>query len=77
MRKERNLSPQALADTVSLGITERKHYAAGTSQPSLEVIRNLSQSLPVSADELFFGKAERGLEEDLRLQFAAAKENTR
>jgi transcriptional regulator with XRE-family HTH domain len=71
MRKERNLTQQALADMVSLGITQMKRYEAGTSQPTLEVIRKLSQALRVSADELLFGKTERGPDEDLRLQFEA------
>ncbi len=71
LRKERNLTQQALADMVGLGITQMKRYEAGTSQPTLEVIRKLSQALRVSADELLFGKAERGPDEDLRLQFEA------
>ena len=71
LRKERNLTQQALADMVSLGITQMKRYEAGTSQPTLEVIRKLSQALRVSADELLFGKTERGPDEDLRLQFEA------
>jgi transcriptional regulator with XRE-family HTH domain len=70
-RKERNLTQQALADMVSLGLTQMKRYEAGTSQPTLEVIRKLCQALRVSADELLFGKAERGPDEDLRLQFEA------
>lgn len=71
LRRERNLTQQALADMVSLGITQMKRYEAGTSQPTLEVIRKLSQALRVSADELLFGKTERGPDEDLRLQFEA------
>ena len=71
LRKERNLTQQALAALVRLGITQMKRYEAGTSQPTLEVIRKLSQALRVSADDLLFGKAERGPDEDLRLQFEA------
>jgi transcriptional regulator with XRE-family HTH domain len=71
LRKERSLTQQALAAMVGLGITQMKRYEAGTSQPTLEVIRNLAQALRVSADELLFGKAERGPDEDLRLQFEA------
>lgn len=52
LRKERSLTPQALAQQVGLGITQRKRYEAGASQPTLEVIRKLSQALRVSADEL-------------------------
>jgi transcriptional regulator with XRE-family HTH domain len=71
LRRERSLTQQALADMVGLGITQMKRYEAGASQPTLEVIRKLSQALRVSADELLFGKSERGPDEDLRLQFEA------
>lgn len=71
LRKERSFTQQALAELVGLGITQMKRYEAGASQPTLEVIRKLSQALRVSADELLFGKANRGPDEDLRLQFEA------
>jgi transcriptional regulator with XRE-family HTH domain len=71
LRKERGFTQQALADAVGLGITQMKRYEAGASQPTLDVIRNLSRALRVSADELLFGRAERGPDEDLRLQFEA------
>jgi|SRR5208283_272664 len=71
LRKERGLTQQALAETVGLGITQMKRYEAGASQPTLDVIRKLSRALRVSADELLFGRAERGPDEDLRLQFEA------
>ena len=71
LRKERSLTQLALAEIVGLGITQMKRYEAGTSQPTLDVIRRLSQALRVSADELLFGKTERGPDEDLRLQFEA------
>ncbi len=38
---------------------------------TLDVIRRLAIALTVSADELIFGKDERGPDEDLRLQFEA------
>ena len=71
LRKERGLTQQALAEHVGLGITQMKRYKAGGSQPTLDVIRKLSQALRVSADELLFGKAQRGPDQDLRLQFEA------
>ena len=71
LRKERSLTQQALAEMAGLGITQIKRYEAGASQHTLDVIRKLSQVLRVSADELLFGKAERGPDEDLRLQFEA------
>lgn len=42
LRKERSLTQQALAELVELGITQMKRYEAGTSQPTLDVIRRLS-----------------------------------
>jgi len=76
LRKERSLTQQALAEMVGLGITQIKRYEAGTSQPTLDVIRRLAQALRVSADELLFGKTERGPDEDLRLQFEAVSKFT-
>jgi transcriptional regulator with XRE-family HTH domain len=46
----------------------------GDSQPTLDVIRRLAIALAVSADELIFGKDERGPDEDLRLQFEAVSQ---
>ena len=70
-RKERGLTQQALADLVSVHITQINRYENGDSQPTLDVIRRLAIALTVSADELIFGKDERGPDEDLRLQFEA------
>lgn len=71
LRKGRALTQQALADRVSLHLTQINRYETGDSQPTLDVIRRLAIALAVSADELIFGKDERGPEEDLRLQFEA------
>ena len=70
-RKERALTQQALADRVSVHITQINRYESGDSQPTLDVIRRIAIALTVSADELIFGKDERGPDEDLRLQFEA------
>ena len=71
LRKERGLTQPALADRIGGHVQQLKRYEAGSSQPTLDVIRKLSQVLRVSADELLFGKAQRGPDEDLRLQFEA------
>lgn len=71
LRKERGLTQQALADRVSVHITQINRYETGDSQPTLDVIRRLAVALSVSADALIFGKDERGPDEDLRLQFEA------
>ena len=46
-------------------------YEAGDSQPTLDVIRKLAIALSVSADMLIFDEDERGLDDDLKLQFEA------
>jgi len=45
-------------------------------QPGPARRRRLAQALRVSADELLFGKTERGPDEDLRLQFEAVAKFT-
>lgn len=74
LRKECNLTQQALADRVSLHVTQINRYETGDSQPTLDVIRRLAIALSVSADELIFSKDERGPDEDLRFQFEAVSQ---
>jgi transcriptional regulator with XRE-family HTH domain len=52
-------------------VVQLRRYEAGTSQPTLDVIRKLSTALQVSADMLLSGKDQRGPDDDLRLQFEA------
>ena len=70
LRRERNLTQQALAEMVGMGITQIKRYEAAL-RSHVDAIRNLVTTLRVSADELLFGKTERGPDEDLRFQFEA------
>ena len=69
--KQRGLTQQALADRIGGHVQQLKRYEAGSSQPTLEVIRKLATALSVSSDELLFGKDERGPDDDLRLQIEA------
>lgn len=69
LRKEKNLSQQALADKIGVSVVQIRRYEAGSSQPTLDVIRNLAIALGVSADVLIFEAHERDPSEDLRLQF--------
>ena len=71
LRKQHSLTQQQLADRISMHVVQLRRYEAGTSQPTLDVIRKLSTALQVSADMLLFGKDERGPDDDLRLQFEA------
>jgi|SRR5208337_1327221 transcriptional regulator with XRE-family HTH domain len=71
LRKERSLTQQQLSERVGVHVQQLKRYEAGSSQPTLDVIRNLAVALGASADQLLFGKDERGPDDDLRLQFEA------
>ena len=74
LRKEHKLTQQALADKVGVHVIQIRRYEAGDTQPTLEVIRKLAIALSVSADKLIFDNAERGPDEDLRLQFEAVSQ---
>ena len=71
LRKQKGLTQQALADAIGLHITQIKRYEAGTSQPSLEAIKKLAQTLRVTTDSLIFEPDELEPDADLRLQFQA------
>jgi transcriptional regulator with XRE-family HTH domain len=74
LRKQRGLTQQALAKLVKVSVIQVRRYEAGTSQPTLEVLRKLAVALAVSADLLLFDKDERGPDDDLRLQFETVKQ---
>lgn len=69
LRKAKHLTQQVLADEIDINVSQLKRYEAGTSQPTLEVLRKLAVILSVNADLLLFDKNERGPDEELRLQF--------
>jgi len=69
LRKAKQLTQQALADAIDINVSQLKRYEAGTSQPTLDVLRKLAVTLSVNADLLLFDKSERGPDEELRLQF--------
>jgi transcriptional regulator with XRE-family HTH domain len=71
IRKARGLTQLALAERVGIHVVQLRRYESGGSQPTLDVIRHLAVALSVSADDLLFGKEERGPDADLRLQFEA------
>lgn len=71
LRNERNLSQKSLADEIGIHVTQLRRYEAGTSQPTLDVLRKLARALRVSADVLVFDEGERGPDEEFRLQFEA------
>lgn len=71
LRKERSLTQQALAKDVGIHVTQLRRYEAGTSQPTLDVLRELAVALRVSADTLVFDDKERDPQDDMRLQLEA------
>lgn len=71
LRKKKGLTQQALADALGLHITQVKRYEAGTSQPSVEALKKIVQTLRVTTDSIIFEPEELEPDEDLRLQFQA------
>ena len=71
LRKQHTLTQAQLAERIGIHVVQLRRYEAGTSQPTLDVIRKLATALQVSADMLLFGKDERGPHDDLRMQFEA------
>jgi transcriptional regulator with XRE-family HTH domain len=71
LRKQQGFTQQGLADAIGINVSQLKRYEAGSSQPTLDVLRRLAVALSVSADVLLFDKNERGPDEELRLQFEA------
>lgn len=67
----RSLTQKALAEQVGVRMLQISRYEKANAQPTLKVFRKLAMALGVTADELIFEKNERGLDEDLRLQFEA------
>lgn len=77
LRKQRGLTQQALATAGGVHVTQLRRYEAGTSQPTLDVLRKLAVSLNVSADVLLFDKNERGPDEEFRMHFEALSRMTK
>ncbi len=71
LRKERGWTQQELADKVGFKVLQIRRYENGTSQLTLEVIKNLAIGLGVTSDTLIFDADERGPSDDLKLQFEA------
>ena len=71
LRRERGLTQQGFADATGIHVQQIKRYEAGTSQPSAEALKRIARCFGVTTDWLLFEDAERGPDEDLRLQFEA------
>jgi transcriptional regulator with XRE-family HTH domain len=70
-RKSKGLTQKALADASGMSLIQINRHEAGTSSPNLDAIRKLAVALAVTADQLVFDDAERGPDDELRLQFEA------
>ena len=68
LRKEKGLTQPQLAEKIGVHVAQVRRYEAGTSQPTLDVIRAIAVALGISADELLFAKDERGPDASLKLQ---------
>jgi len=71
LRRERGLTQQAFADATGIHVQQIKRYEADTSQPSADALKKVAKCFGVTTDWLLFENAERGPDEDLRLQFEA------
>ena len=71
LRKQRGLSQKQLAEQIGVHYTQVRRYEAGTSQPTLEVLRSLAKTLRISADVLLFDESERSLNDDFRAHLEA------
>ena len=67
LRKQRGLTQEALANLINITKTQVYRYESGTSQPTLEVIKNIAIALSVTADELIFEEYERKPDDSLSL----------
>ena len=59
LRKDRGISQKDLAEAIGVHVTQVRRYEAGSSQPTLDVLRALAKKLRVSADGLLFDPTER------------------
>ena len=71
LRKDRQLTQATLAERANTHVTQIRRYEAGTSTPTLDVLRNLTLALNTSADTLLFDTDERQPPDDLTLHLEA------
>ncbi len=71
IRRQANMTQQALAAAAKIHVNQIRRYEAGAAQPTLDALVGLARALFVSLDQLVFEEGERGPSDDLRLQFEA------
>lgn len=67
LRKQRGLTQESLAESIGVTKTQVYRYENGSSQPTLDVIRNLAVTLSVTTDQLIFEEGERQADDSLVL----------
>ena len=73
LRHEHGLTQATLAERAGLHISNIRRYEAGTNQPTLDALRQLTLALNTTADALLFDPNERDPHtDDLKLAFEAA-----
>lgn len=68
LRKSKKLTQRTLADAIGLHVVQVRRYEAGTSQPTLDVLRNLALTFGVTVDELVFDEVDRDLDDQLKMR---------
>ncbi len=76
LRKERDLTQQGMADAIGIHVTQIKRYEAGSSQPSLEILKKIALTFNITTDSLIFEEGERDPDEGFKLQFEALNQFT-
>ncbi|WP_353375463.1 helix-turn-helix transcriptional regulator [Microbulbifer sp. SSSA007] len=71
MRGERELTQQQMADATGVHVNRLRRYEAGATQPSLEALKKIAVAMSITIDSQVFEEDERGLDEQLSLQFEA------
>lgn len=71
-RKERALTQQQLAEAAQISVIQLCRYETARALPTLDALRRLAVALGCSIDALAFDPADRGPEDDLRMEFEAA-----
>lgn len=66
LRKQRGLTQPAFAAEIGVHVSQLRRYEAGTSQPTLDVLRKMALTLAISADVLLFEEDERSIPDDIR-----------
>lgn len=59
LRAEKNISQGELADLIGMHSTHISRYERDLTQPTLEVIKKISEALKVSADRLIYGTTDQ------------------